>query len=96
MLAHDPSRIKLLNTADEERLEALQIIRLVQATGDKESINLGHNICQLLVHKSPDLILKDLVKFDTETRDYIHKHESIKLWEAINAIGSQLNELNSK
>ena len=43
---------------------------------------------QLLMHQGDGITLSVLVKFDITTRDIIHKRESVKLWDAINQLGS--------
>ena len=45
---------------------------------------------QLLMHQGDGITLSVLVKFDITTRDIIHKRESVKLWDAINQLGSQM------
>ena len=60
-------------------------------TSDDETLaTLGVNMTQLLVHHREDLTLVDLVQYDVSARDVIQKRESLKVWEAINSIGSAL------
>lgn len=45
------------------------------------------------MHHSDEITLEDLVKFDVSTRDKIAKRESLKIWDAINQLGSQVTNM---
>lgn len=53
---------------------------------------LGVNFCMLLVHHAEQTTLVDLLKFDASSKDIIMKHESIKVWDAINTMNEQVSQ----
>ena len=91
ILVVDQRLAKYLSTEDAQVLEALALDKLV-SSNDEESVSLGVNMTQLLMHHCEGLTLSDLVKYDVGARDVIQKRESIKLWETINHIGTQLQK----
>lgn len=45
-----------------------------------------------LVHHSEEVTIVDLIKWDMDSKDLILKHESIKVWNAINGVGMQIQQ----
>ena len=75
LLVRDPSRIRFMQTKEEDSLDALGITRLIKSPS-QDTVNIGVNFCMFLVHHSEKLTLTNLIKFDMESRDIILKREN--------------------
>ena len=86
IVSQKTERLELLGV-DKELLDTLEFPRMLKGT-KKEEVDLATNFCILLLHHDKHVTTSDMVGFDMESWDILSKTEMKKVWQALNAVGS--------